>query len=370
MRNWRAKTAAIAAVSALALVSACGSDDNGNDDGKGNGGGDAGDGTTLSGSLTGAGATFPNPLFQEWIAEYSENVQPGVTINYQSIGSGGGVEQFLGETVDFGSSEEYLDDEELGIASDGRGCEAVQFPVVFGSVVIAFNDPALDGMVLTSEAIAKIYDREITNYSDDELRELNPDMDLPDQEILPVHRSDGSGTTFVFSHYLNTEVPAWAEKYGEGKEIEWAEGTLGGDGNEGVSQNIAQNPGGLGYVNQSYALELGMATAHVVNSDGNAVEPTLEATTAASEEAEIPENFQFTIDGIGGDGYPISGTNWIFTYACGYEDNTAEILKDFWTWAMSSDEADELATELGYAPLGPDLKERVLEQIERTNNEG
>jgi phosphate transport system substrate-binding protein len=358
MRDWRAKTASIAAVSALTLVTACGGDSSANGDG------DGGD----SGSLTGAGATFPNPLFQEWIAEYNANVEPGVTINYQSIGSGGGVEQFLGESVDFGSSEEFLGEEDLGVAAETRGCEAVQFPVVFGSVVIAFNDPELDGMVLTSDVIAKIYDREITTYDDPELADLNPDMDLPDQEILPVHRSDGSGTTFVFSHYLATEVPSWADTYGEGKEIEWAEGTLGGDGNEGVSQNVSQNPGALGYVNQSYALELGMATAHVVNSDGTPIEPTLEATTAASEEAEIPENFQFTIDGIGGDGYPIAGTNWIFTYTCGYDQATADAVIDFWSWALTDQGARDLAGELGYAPLGEGLTERVIAELEKTNS--
>ncbi|WP_130800200.1 phosphate ABC transporter substrate-binding protein PstS [Streptomyces otsuchiensis] len=374
MRNWRAKTAAIAAVSALALVSACGSD-SGDSDGNGSNGnsgsGDtAGDGGSLEGTITGAGASFPDPLFQEWIAEYTQNVEPGVTINYQSVGSGAGVEQFIGQSVQFGSSEEYLDEEALAEAEGARDCAAVQFPVVFGAVVIAFNDEALDGLVLDAETIAKIYDREITNYNDPAIADLNPDLDLPDQEILPVHRSDSSGTTFVFSNYLDEEVPSWSSSYGASKELEWADGTLGGDGNQGVAQGIAQNPGALGYVNQSYALEAGLSVAHVVNADGEAIAPTLEATSAASEEAEVPDDFQFTIDGIGGQGYPIAGTNWIFTYTCGYDEATTEILKSFWTWALESERADELANELGYAPLGEELTGRVLAEVEKTNSEG
>lgn len=370
MRNWRAKTAALAAVSALAL-SACGSDsdDNGNGGNGGSGDAAASEGSGLSGTVTGAGASFPDPLFQEWIAEYTQQVEPDVTINYQSVGSGAGVEQFIGQSVAFGSSEEYLDDEALAEAAGARDCSAVQFPVVFGAVVIAFNDEALDGLVLDAETIAKIYDREITTYDDPAIADLNPDMDLPDQEILPVHRSDSSGTTFVFSNYLDKEVPAWSDTYGASKELEWADGTLGGDGNQGVAQGISQNPGALGYVNQSFALEAGLSVAHVVNADGEAVAPTLEATSAASEEAEVPENFQFTIDGIGGEGYPIAGTNWIFTYTCGYDEATTDILKGFWTWALESERADELANELGYAPLGDELTERVLAEVEKTNSE-
>ncbi|MCW4355308.1 phosphate ABC transporter substrate-binding protein PstS [Hoyosella sp. YIM 151337] len=362
MRKWRSLVAVGATLPVVAFAAACGSD-NGNGDAAGED-----TGGSLRGNLTGAGATFPNPVFQEWAAEYG-SVEPGVRINYQSIGSGGGIEQFIRGTVDFGSSERYLSDEDLDEAATTRGCEGVQFPVIFGSVVIAFNDPALDGMVLTSDAIAKIYDRQITNFNDPELQELNPDMDLPDQPIIPVHRSDGSGTTYVFSHYLSTENDEWADKYGEGTEIQWASGTVGGQGNEGVAAQVQQNRGALGYVNQAYAIETGMATAHVVNEDGEAIAPTLEATTAASELADIPDTFQFDIDNIGGDGYPITGTNWIFVYECGYDDNTAEMLKSFWNWVLTDDAADELALELGYAPMGDSLKERVQAQVERINSQ-
>lgn len=358
MRNGRSKLAALAAIPLLAT--ACSGGDNGDNTG---GGGD------LNASLTGAGASFPDPLFQDWMYTYSNDVQPDVSINYQSVGSGAGVEQFLEQTVDFGSSEEYLDDEELAAAADARDCRAVQFPVVFGAVVIAFDNPDLDGLVLDPETIAGIYSRDITTFDDPAIAELNPDMELPGDEIVPVHRSDSSGTTFVFSHYLSTEVESWADEYGEGKELNWADGLVGGQQNDGVAQGITQNPGGLGYVNQSFAQEAGLSVASIVNEDGEAIEPTLESTIAASEEAEIPENFQFTIDDIGGQGYPIAGTNWIFTYTCGYEQDSADAIIDFWTWALTDESAREMTGELGYAPLGDELTDRVVAEIEKTNSE-
>jgi phosphate transport system substrate-binding protein len=323
---------------------------------------------TLSGRLAGSGATFPNPLFQDWIGHYTSTVETGVSIDYDSIGSGGGIEQFLAQTVDFGSSERYLEANELSVAQEVRGCAAVQFPVVFGSVVIAFNDPELNGMVLTAETIARIYDREIIYYDDPALVALNEEMDLPHREIKPVHRSDGSGTTYVFSHYLTTEVDSWAQEYAEGTDIGWHPDTLDGDGNEGVTATVLGTPGGLGYVNQSYALENELATARVVNEDDRAIEPSLDATTAASEEAEIPDNFQFNLDNIGGEGYPIAGAHWILAYECGYDDEVADILKDFWEWAVDDTDARELATGLGYAPMGLDLRERVTEEIQRINS--
>jgi phosphate transport system substrate-binding protein len=329
--------------------------------------GAAGDDGGPSGALDGAGATFPTPLFQDWIFEYEAEVNPNASINYQSIGSGGGIEQFLSETVDFGSSERFLDDETLEEAAETRGCEAIQFPVVFGAVTIAFHDEELDDLILDAEAIAGIFQREITTYDDPAIAELNPDRDLPSEDIIPVHRSDGSGTTSVFTVYLDHTAESW--ELGEGTEVQWPAGTLGGQGNEGVTAQIQQNPGGLGYVNQAYALENDLPTARVVNDDGNPIKAELENTTEAAEEAEIPEGFQFNILDIGGEGFPIAGANWIFAWECGYEDATAELLIDFWSWAIS-EEGDQLALDLGYAPLGPSLKDDVQAAIERINAEG
>jgi phosphate transport system substrate-binding protein len=326
------------------------------------------DGQRLSGSLDGAGATFPNPVFQDWAWVYTGEIQPRVSINYQSIGSGGGIEQFLLQTVDFGSSERYLREDDLQVGRDERGCEPIQFPVLFGGVTVAFGDDQLADLVLDAGTIAAIFQREITRYDDPAIAALNPDRDLPGTQIIPVHRSDGSGTTSVFTTYLDHTADNWT--LGSGTEVQWPADTIGGQGNEGVTQGIQQNPGGIGYVNQAYAIVEDLPTARVINADGNAVPPTIEATTAAIEGLEIPDGFQFDILDVGGDGYPIAGTNWIFVWECGYDDTTAEILRDFWTWATQSDQADEQAASLGYAPLGASLKERVAQAIDRINSQG
>jgi phosphate transport system substrate-binding protein len=366
------------AASAL-MLAACGGDD----DGELLGGGGSNDDTSqqnsedsdagneggeLSGTLEGAGASFPDPVFQDWIFEYNGSVQPGVNVNYQSIGSGGGIEQFLLQNVDFGSSERYLRDEDLAEAAEGRGCEAIQFPVLFGAVVLAFGDEQFNDLVLDADTISAIFQREITNYNDPAIQELNPERELPDMEIIPVHRSDGSGTTSVFTTYLEHTASNW--ELGSGTEVQWPANTVGGDGNQGVTQGVQENEGGIGYVNQAYALVNELPTAQVINDDGNAVKGTLEATTEALEVLEIPDNFQFDILDVAGNGYPIAGANWIFVYECGYDDSTAEMLKDFWTWATQDPRADDLAMELGYAPLGSGLKSRVQESIDRINSQG
>lgn len=313
--------------------------------------------------LEGAGATFPTPLYQDWIHSYARNVDPDLTIDYQSIGSGGGITQFLEQTVDWGTSERYLRDSDLADAERARGCPAIQLPVVFGAVVIAFGDPALDGLVLDAEVISAIFRREITHYRDPRIVALNPGRDLPDQEIIPVHRSDGSGTTSVFTTWLADEDPVWAERLGSGTEVAWPAGTVGGPGNEGVAANITQNPGGLGYVNQSYAMVLELPQATVVNADGNPVYPTLEATTEGLSGLSIPEDFQFDILDVGGEGYPIAGTVWNFFWECGYQPGIADQLREFWSWTL--DDGDEAALALGYAPLDPGLKERVRAALDR-----
>jgi phosphate transport system substrate-binding protein len=321
-----------------------------------------------AGSLVGAGATFVNPIFVDWILDgYQANVNPNADINYQSIGSGGGIEQFLLETVDFGASERYLRDDTLAEAEETRGCPAIQFPIVFGSVTIAFNDEQFDGLILDGTTIGDIFERRITKYNDPAIQELNPDRDLPDMDIIPVHRSDGSGTTSVFTTYLDLDSSVEGWTLGNGTEVQWPAGTIGGQGNEGVAAAIQQNPGALGYLNQAYVLEQGFPQAQVINADGKPITATLEATTEAAEEAEVPDGFQFDILDIGGDGFPITGTAWVFVWECGYDETTEALLKDFWTWAVT--EGGPYAEDLGYAPMGPSLQERVLEAIDRINSQ-
>jgi phosphate transport system substrate-binding protein len=383
MRTLSRRAAALAAVSLLAAACGGGNGDAGDptaqdvdepveqtagqdaDGGADEAEGDAASADRPAGSLDGAGATFPTPLFEDWIFTYQGDVNPDAAINYQSIGSGGGIEQFLAQTVDFGSSERNLSEEDLELAAEERGCDPIEIPVVFGAVTIAYDEPGLDGLVLTGNVIADIFERRITRWDDPAIAELNPDLDLPDKDLIPVHRSDGSGTTSVFTKYLDADTETWT--LGEGTEVQWPSGTVGGEGNEGVSAGIAQNDGGIGYINQAYALELELQTASVVNADGNAVEPTLEATTAALDTVDVPDDFRFDILGVGGDGYPIAGTNWIFTWECGYDDGTAQLLQDFWTWAV--EEGDDYAIDLGYAPLSEGLKPQVLEAIERINSQ-
>jgi phosphate transport system substrate-binding protein len=313
--------------------------------------------------IEGAGATFPAPLYFDWIHEFTRGSGADFRVDYQSIGSGGGITQFLQQTVDWGTSERYLRDSDLADAEAARGCPAIQVPVVFGAVVIAFADPALDGLVLDAHVISAIFRREITRYNDPRIVALNPDLALPARDIIAVHRSDGSGTTSVFTTWLADEDPAWERELGAGVEVNWAAGTMGGPGNEGVAANLRQSPGGLGYVNQSYAMVLELPQARVVNADGDPVYPTPRATAAGLERLRVPDDFQFDILGIGGDGYPILGTVWNFFWECGYAAGTAEALRTFWRWALT--EGDSAAIELGYTPLTPGLKDRVLAAIDR-----
>lgn len=313
--------------------------------------------------IEGAGATFPTPLYQDWIHSYAVGVDSELTIDYQSIGSGGGITQFMEGTVDWGTSERYLRDADLAEAQRLRGCPAIQVPVVYGAVVIAFADEQLDGLVLDAEVISAIFRREIVNYRDPRIAALNPGRELPDREIIPVHRSDGSGTTSVFTTWLSDEDGSWADQLGSGVDVNWPAGTVGGPGNEGVAANISQNPGGLGYLNQSYAQVLDLPQAAVVNADGNPVYPTLESTTAGLADLEIPDDFQFDILGVGGEGYPIAGTVWNFFWECGYAPDTADQLREFWTW--TAEHGDEAAVALGYAPLDAELKRRVLTAMDR-----
>lgn len=338
----------------------------------------------LKGTITGAGATFPNPVFQEYQFVYSGWRQQQVIVNYQSIGSGGGIEQFLLQNIDFGSSERYLDDEALTLARENRGCDAIQVPVLFGAVTIAFGDPQFDGLKLTAEVIADIFQRKIVKYNDPRIQALNADRALPDLEIIPVHRSDGSGTTSVFTTYLEwavgdgtngrggdsrfgggSEGSNWM--LGSGTEVQWPSGTIGGQGNEGVTAGIKQNLGGVGYVNQAYAIANGLPTAQIRNSDGNFVSATIPATIEALSTVEIPDSFQFDVLGAGGGGFPIVGANWVFVWECGYPDDIGAILKDYLLWTTTSQEAQNLASRLGYATLSENLRGRVAQALERIN---
>ncbi|MFZ0544090.1 MAG: phosphate ABC transporter substrate-binding protein PstS [Candidatus Promineifilaceae bacterium] len=324
--------------------------------------------TMLSGELLGAGASFPAPIYLEWVAEYTSNVQPDMSINYQSIGSGGGVEQFIGQQTDFGASDAFLTDEELAAATDARGCEPVHIPTVFGAVSIGYNLDGVDGLTLSGPVLADIFLGNITSWDDPAIAELNAGVDLPSEDIIVAHRSDGSGTTSIFTTYLSSVSDEWANNVGAGKEVEWpAPSSVGGEKNDGVAAQIQQNPGAVGYIELSYALTNGIPVADMVNDDGNAVTPTLESTAAAADGISIPDDLRFNILNVGGEGYPIAGATWLLAWTCGYDDGTTAALKDWITWDLT--EGDALATELLYSPLPDSLQARALEKVALINSE-
>lgn len=366
-RTWRLRAAAALAVTALAAT-ACSSDPNAGDPTAVDQGGPDAAAGDMQAELLGAGASFPAPLYQEWVGEYSTTVQPGVSINYQSIGSGGGVEQFIGQQTDFGASDAFLSDEDLQAAEDARGCPAIHIPTVFGAVAVAYNLEGVDKLTLDGPTLADIFRGEITTWDDEAIAALNEGVDLPDEDIVVAHRSDGSGTTSIFTTYLSSVSDAWADGPGAGKEVEWpAPNSVGGEKNDGVAAQIQQNPGAIGYIELSYATETGIPVADVVNADGNAVTPTLESTAAAAEGITIPDDLRFDILDVGGEGYPIAGATWLLAWTCGYDEAVAEALKDWITWDL--EEGDALAEELLYAPLPDSLQERALAKVDLIDSE-
>ena len=326
-----------------------------------------GESMMYSGELLGAGASFPAPIYLEWIAEYTSNVQPDVSINYQSIGSGGGVEQFIGQQTDFGASDAFLTDEELAAATDARSCAPVHIPTVFGAVAVGYNLEGVDKLTLSGPVLADIFQGNITSWDDPAIAELNSGVSLPSEDIIVAHRSDGSGTTSIFTTYLSDVSENWKNQVGKGKEVEWpAKNSVGGEKNDGVAAQIQQNPGAIGYIELSYAMTNSIPVADMVNADGNAITPTLESTAAAADGITIPDDLRFNILGVGGQGYPIAGATWILAWTCGYDDNTAAMLKDYLTWTLT--EGDALAEELLYSPIGASLEARALEKVDMINS--
>jgi len=321
----------IAAVGALLAITgvACSS-------GSGPVGGDA---TTLNG----AGATFPAPLYQRWADEY--NTAAGVKVNYQAIGSGGGIQQITAKTVDFGASDAPMKDEELTAAPG-----ILHIPTVFGSVAVSFNLEALSDLNLTADVVAGVFMRTIKTWDDPAIAALNPGAHLPTTAITPVHRSDGSGTTNIFTSYLTATVPAWSDKIGSGKEVEWPTDELGGKGNDGVTALLKQTPGAIAYVELVYAQQNELPTAALKNKAGLFVKPTLASTQAAAANANPPQDLRFSIANADGDAsYPIAGATWLLVYKDQADKTKGQALVNFLWWALH--DGERFAPELGYATL-------------------
>jgi phosphate transport system substrate-binding protein len=317
----------------------------------------------ISAELMAAGASFPAPIYLEWIGAFRE-ANPAVTINYRSIGSSGGKIQFIALQVDFAGTDSFMRDEEIQAAIDERGCEPLHIPTIFGGVAVAYNIAGVEQLVLDGEIIAQIALGNVTQANDPAIAALNPGVDLPDQALTWVHRSDGSGTTSIFTTYLTSVSQRWAEAVGAGSEVPWPTG-IGGDQNDGVAAIIAQQPGGIGYVSYEYAAETGLSVAAVINDDGNAILPSSESISQAAADIDIPDDFRFHILGVGGAGYPIAGTSWVLAWTCGYSQPKAEALRAWLRFGL--EEGDHLVRELNYAPLPQEFASRVLRQVERVN---
>jgi phosphate transport system substrate-binding protein len=299
-------------------------------------------------SLTGAGATFPNPIYSKWFDAYSKKT--GVQINYQAIGSGGGIKQYTEGTVDFGASDGPMSDDQIAAVHG----DVLHVPTVMGAVVMTWNLPALGAtqLKLDGPTIADIYLGKITKWNDQRLTALNPGVKLPGQDIIVVHRSDGSGTSYIFTDYLSKISPEWASKVGKNTSVNWPVG-LGGKGNDGVTGQVKQTEGGIGYVELIYAVANKLPFAEVKNAAGRFVNPSLESTTAAAASAKFEKNTDFRVsitDAPGADAYPIASFTWLLVRPTMADKAKAKAFHDYLRW-MISPEAQKMAPELEYAPL-------------------
>ena len=315
-----------------------------------NGAGDAAaPGDQVAAQITGAGATFIFPLISKWSADY--NAATGNMVNYQSIGSGGGIAQIKAATVDFGSSDEPLSSKELDEAGLG------QFPSAIGGVVPVVNVEGIEpgALKLNGELLADIYLTKVSNWNDPAIAALNPGLSLPDAKINLVHRSDGSGTTFNFTNYLSKVSPSWKEQIGQGKQIQWVDG-VGGKGNEGVASYVQQINGAIGYVELAYAIQNDMSYASLQNAAGNWVTPSLESFQAAAATADWTsvEDFNLVITNApGADAWPITAANFILMYKDPADPQRAANAMEFFKWALENGQSQ--AEELHYVPLPPEL---------------
>lgn len=306
--------------------------------------------------ITGAGATFPYPIYSKWFDAYAQ-VDPSVRFNYQSIGSGGGQKQILAQTVDFGASDGPMSDDNLSKAP----AKILHIPTVAGADVVAYNLPGNPVLKLDADTIAGIFLGEIKKWNDGKITALNPGVTLPDQEIVVVHRSDGSGTTYIWTDYLSKISSEWKTKVGTNTSVNWPTG-IGGKGNEGVAGQIKQTPGALGYVELIYAIQNKMPYADVKNASGKFVKASLDSITAAMATAQIPEDFRFSITNAPGDNaYPICGATWLLVYEQQKDAMKGKKLVEFLKWAQK--DGEKMAKDLDYAPLPEPLQARVLKRI-------
>jgi phosphate transport system substrate-binding protein len=307
--------------------------------------------------INGAGSTFDYPVLSKWFDVYA-SVDTNVRFNYQSIGSGGGIRQFTAQTVDFGASDAPMSDEMIAKAPG----KPVHIPIVLGGEPLVYNLPGNPKLKLDGDTVAGIYLGQITKWNDPKIAALNPGISLPDLPVVVVHRSDGSGTTFIFVDYLSSVSSAWANSVGKGTSVKWPVG-LGGKGNEGVAGQVRQLSGAIGYVELAYAKENNMTFAELKNAAGNFISPSADSISAAMATANIPDDFRFSIVNAPGDqAYPISSASWMLVYQTQKDAAKGKKIVSFLKWALT--DGQKYLVELGYAPLPDNVVQRELKIID------
>lgn len=310
--------------------------------------------------LNGAGATFPYPMYSKWFSEYHK-AHPEVEINYQSIGSGGGIRQVLAGTVDFGASDGPMTDEQLAQAKT----KILHVPTVLGADVPAYNVPGVSGeLKFTPEALAGIFMGKITNWNDKAIASANPDVKLPNDQIIVIHRSDGSGTTYIWTDYLSKVSSEWQGQVGKGTSVKWPVG-LGGKGNEGVAGMIRQMQGSIGYIELIYAIQNKIPYGVVRNAAGSFVKASLDSVTAAAASApKMPADFRVSITNAPGkDAYPISSFTWLLIPAQSKDAAKGKILSDLLNWIVN--DGQKMTADLAFAPLPASVAEKVKDEIKQ-----
>jgi phosphate transport system substrate-binding protein len=358
-KNWLA----LSCCAVLALgAAACGSNDS-NPGSGGSSSSSSGGAAKAGGTINGAGATFPAPVYTEWAARFKEDT--GTTINYQAIGSGGGIAQFSAGTVDFGATDAPMKDDEIATAK--KKGDPVHVPTVLGAVTVSYNLDGVDqGLKLDGKTVADIFLGKVKKWNDPEIAGQNADVGLPSDDITVCHRSDESGTTKNFTEFLADSSSTWKSGPGVDKSVKWPTGT-GAKGNDGVAGCVKQTKGSVGYVEQAFALQNKFTTAAVKNSAGNYVEPSLQATSAAATGVTPPADLRFsTIDAKGDQAYPISAVTFLLVWQdmckSGLQSNQAKLVKDWLGYALGGGQA--IAPQLQYAPLPDAIKSKAQAKID------
>jgi len=361
VRSNRWLAAGAAAVLVLG-VAACGSNDE-SPSGGASGGSSSSSGAKQGGTINGAGATFPAPVYTEWAARFKDST--GTTVNYQAVGSGGGIAQFTAGTVDFGATDAAMKPEEEAAAK--KKGDPVHIPTVLGAVTVSYKVSGVDkGLKLDGATIADIFLGKIKKWNDPAIAKVSGNTSLPDKDITVCHRSDESGTTKNFTQFLADYSKEWESGPGVDKTVKWPVGT-GAKGNDGVAGCVKQTDGAVGYVEQAYALQNNFTTAAVKNKEGQFVEPSLDATSAAGEGAQVPDDLKFsTINAPGAKTYPISAVTFLLVWQdqckVGIKPATAKLIKSWLDYALGG--GQEVAPDLEYAPLPDPIKQKAQAKVD------